>query len=340
MAIEEQGIPQEVNPEQTEQAQEQSPIPDPFAEMFQGEELFGIREEEPESQREELPDTAVNSKQEELDKKTFSYWQSMADKSRNENERLKAQLAQAQVPQVPDQQLPSRNPQGQFERKENVVEPKEEQKFPEPPARPDKPRTYSRGDALTDDRSESAQYLDDMEQWRSDMVEYNAYRQRYNEIQTEKKWESQQDALKKQQQQRVAREQQTQQLNQIATTLRDGYQATDDQISDFMREMSRKESVSTDNLWKLYALNHGIPIQSSQQTTPQIGQSQQKNNNEPSPLFQQQSIAQQVPSPMGILPANSSESAKSEVDLMFDEMKRIDSRDNPFAYGNENSVRG
>ena len=270
----------------------------------------------------------TSSSQQELDKETFAYWQSMADKQRNENERLKAELeaAKSQQSQVfPEQTLPANlphgNPQGQPSGMENYGNgnAQAQGKPPVPPTKPQRPKYFSRVEASSDDNSESARYLDEMDNWRSDMVQYNADVQAHNDRQRQAQWEAQQEAIKKQEMQKQMAAQQQAKMQYIANHLRKGYQATEEQVQGFFNEMSRQNSVSMDNLWKLYAMNHGIPIQN----TAPIG-GQQQEILQPSPEFLQQQQAQQVPSPMGILPANSPESAKSEVDLMMDTMLKME----------------
>ena len=62
---------------------------------------------------------------------------------------------------------------------------------------------------------------------------------------------------------------------------------------DFINTMSKPESVNLDNLVQLYRLNNG-------------GAAQQANPSQPSQEFKQMQNAQQVPSPMGVLPSGQS----------------------------------
>ena len=67
----------------------------------------------------------------------------------------------------------------------------------------------------------------------------------------------------------------------------------DMQRVDFINTMSKPESVNLDNLVQLYRLNNG-------------GAAQQANPSQPSQEFKQMQNAQQVPSPMGVLPSGQS----------------------------------
>ena len=50
----------------------------------------------------------------------------------------------------------------------------EQEEFPPPPAKPEQPRGFSRDEALADPNSDSAVYLDSVEKWRDDMMQYNS----------------------------------------------------------------------------------------------------------------------------------------------------------------------
>ena len=273
----------------------------------------------------------------EAEANSFRYWQSQADKRQNRivelEERLKS-LESGQTQQVmqttdvpPQGALPPRNPDnGQF-----VAQGRQElpEVFPDPPQKPQRPRNFSRSEAYADDNSESARYLDELDDWRTQMTEYSEYRNRWQTMKNEEREKKRQFEAKRMRQQEQIRQQQIQKLNSIANHLKQGYQASDDQIADFMKDMSNRTSLTVDNMWKLYALNKGIPING----VPQQEGAPIENLQQPSPEFIQQQRAQQVPNPMGVLPANSSHSAKSEVDIAVDEMLRMARAENPFASG-------
>jgi len=96
------------------------------------------------------PATETNT---ENDERRYQYWQSQADKLKNENAKLKESMTQQ--PQAPVQPEAPAQPQ---------VE-----EFPPPPAKPQRPRNFSREEAYSDPSSESARYLDEHESWRDDI---------------------------------------------------------------------------------------------------------------------------------------------------------------------------
>jgi hypothetical protein len=78
---------------------------------------------------------------------------------------------------------------------------------------------------------------------------------------------------------------------------------------DFMTKMSDPNSINIDNLVQLYRLHNGG---NTGQTAPPTT---------PSPVFTQTKNAQQVPSPMGVMPSgNSNVDGRSVEDKMMDRM--------------------
>ena len=91
------------------------------------------------------------------DENRYQYWQSQADKYKNELESIKQQQAAPAQPEAPVQPA------------EPAVE-----EFPAAPPKPQQPRTFNREEAYSDPNSESARYLDELEGWRDDINEYNS----------------------------------------------------------------------------------------------------------------------------------------------------------------------
>jgi len=260
------------------------------------------------------PQNTDEARQAELEEKSRSYWQSQADKKQNRIAELEAQVAQAGNAQ----QLPPRNPNtGQFvpqnpNYQEPVVQTPETQGFPEAPAQPEMPIGFSRVDAQSDDRSESARYLNDVSKWQADMTMYNS--QKIDYVEANRKLESQQTRAE-QERQNYARQAYAAQQNEMSNlkkTLKEGYMLDDTQVTDFVNQMSSKDSISVDNLVRLYAMNQGIQLPALQQKqTPAM---------KPSSSFMQQQSTQQVPNAMGVLPAIGNGAAKSDIDRLTDEM--------------------
>ncbi len=211
------------------------------------------------------------------DEKRFQYWQSRADKIANENAALKQQIAQQET--VATQQM---QPQAQ--------EQPAQEEFPPPPPKPGRPRTFNREEAYSDPNSESARYLDEVEGWRDNISEYNSLKSQYENALLA-------DKLSSFEQQRVenvkraqAQQQVVQQKNEVANYVMGHHGMTQQETTDFINKMSDPNSISLDNLVSLYRLNQG-------------GAAQQNNPAQPSSEFQQVKNAQQVPSPMGVMPS-------------------------------------
>jgi len=217
------------------------------------------------------------------DEKRFEYWQSQAAKLRNENEQL--QNASRQVrqearytsagPVQPQQQAPQQ----------------QEEEFPAPPDKPARPRNYSREAAYTDPSSESAAYMDSLDDWRDNMDEYNQIKQEYESARVEEYMQAQ-EAQRQQtvaQQQRVS--QQQRQIGEINEYVQANYGLDNNEAQEFIREYSDPKSVSMENLVQLYRFKKGAnPPPPAQPAMPAI----------PSPAFEQTRRAQQIPSPMGV----------------------------------------
>ena len=175
-------------------------------------------------------ETATTASNEEV---RYQYWQSQADKAKNDltNQREQNQLLQNQLNIISQQ---NQQPQEGTQEEESAD-------FPSPPQRPQKPRSYSREEAYTDSQSESAQYLDSMEEWRDTMDEYNKLHTQY---QTELSRAERMDFMERQKYQenlREAQRQESNQLNQMADHVRKEYNASDEELRDFYQKFSSDE---------------------------------------------------------------------------------------------------
>ena len=229
------------------------------------------------------------------DTKRYQYWQSQADKYKNEL--AEAQNVQPQAaPVVPA--VPQAVPQEQSD------------EFPPAPDRPARPRTFSREEAYTDPSSESARYLDAKEDWDEQMVEYNGLQTQYQNAVLQEKFDNMEnqrvDEAKRQQASQAAAKEQA----DIVKYVTGHHGMSQEQAGDFMTKMSDPSSINIDNLVQLYRMQSG-------NAAPQ----QNVAPAQPSDIFQQTKNAQQVPSSMGVMPSGqSSNDGRSMEDKMMDTM--------------------
>ena len=257
----------------------------------------GTTEEAPEtgqpSEKAVVENTETNVEPTDNDAKRYAYWQSQADKYKNElAEMKKAQEASAQV-QQPVQEVP-----------EQKVE-----EFPPAPERPKRPRNFSREEAYTDPSSESARYLDAKEDWDEQMVEYNTLHTQYQNALLQEKFDKMEnqrvEEAKKQEAAQVAAKQQA----EISNYVTGHHGMSEAEAKDFMTKMSDPASINIDNLVQLYRMQQGGAAP------------QQVTNAQPSDAFQQTKNAQQVPTPMGVMPSGQSNvDGRSAEDKIMDKM--------------------
>tara|TARA_R100000353_G_scaffold123044_2_gene87415 strand:+ start:570 stop:1520 length:951 start_codon:yes stop_codon:yes gene_type:complete len=252
----------------------------------------------------------AQEKPEDNDEKRYQYWQSEADKARNEN----AQLAQRL--QALEQQVSQPQPTV-----DDGVE--DDRSFPPPPPKPSKPRNFSRSEALEDPSSESAKYMDDVDEWRDEMDDYNRLQSEYNLAIVEEEKQKMQDERDNIMRQQAEAQQRQQQMADIHTHLKTQYQASDEEIAQFVDIMDKPESVTLDNLFKLYRL------QSGNQTTPVQQQGQPLTETNKNDSFEQMKRAQQVPTSMGVIPSQGNTTGSQE-DSMMDSMINEYNKQNPW----------
>ena len=212
------------------------------------------------------------------DDKRYQYWQSQADKLKNENARLKQVQAQPQQPVAPQ---------------EYQQEPVEA--FPAAPDKPQRPGHFNREEAYSDPSSDSAKYMDAVESWRDDITEYNTIKTQYDNAIMQEKF----DKIEHDRVENAKRFESQQAHNKQTLAIKEhvqGHYGMDEATAnDFMQKMSNPDSLNLDNLVKLYQLTEGNTAP-QQQTTPA----------QPSDSFKQVQNAQQVPSPMGVMPSGQS----------------------------------
>ena len=230
------------------------------------------------------------------DEKRFEYWQSQASKNSNQvadiqkqNQELQAQMNAMQTMQQP------------------VAEPVEQ--FPSAPERPKKPRTFSREEAYADPNSESARYLDEYEGWRDDMNEYSALKSEYQGALMEERLGSYEQQRVHEAKRQQAMQQKSNQESEVRKHVMGHYGMQENEANDFLNKMSDPNSITVDNLVQLYRLQGSG---NAQQASPPTA---------PSQTFTQTKNAQQVPSPMGVMPSgNSNVDGRTVEDRMIDTM--------------------
>lgn len=238
------------------------------------------------------------------DEKRFEYWQSQAAQRDNQIAEIQRQNEQLQAQMSAMQNVPTQE-----------AEPVEE--FPAPPEKPKKPRTFSREEAYADPNSESARYLDEYEEWRDGITEYNTLKQEYTVNQMQSKLDAQEQARQEEIQRQEAYYAQQQQMADVNNHLQGHYGFNDSDAQEFIQQMSDPNSLSLDNLVQLYRL--------------QKGQGQPQPNAGPSPEFQQTQRAQQIPSPMGVQTGQGGgNDARSDSDKIMDSMISDFNKKNPW----------
>jgi len=240
----------------------------------------------------EVVNQETNQPTQSNDENRYQYWQSQADKYKNELDQVKQQQAAPVQPEAPVQPA------------EPTVE-----EFPAAPPKPQQPRTFNREEAYSDPSSESARYLDELEGWRDNISEYNSLKSQYQTAIIEEKFNNMEQARVDEAKRAEAAQAQARQVNEVKRHVMGNHGMSDSEAQDFMNKMSDPSSITVDNLVQLYRMNKG--------------EAQPVANNAPTPsdAFQQTRNAQQVPSPMGVLPTGQSEAdSASFEDKMMDTM--------------------
>ena len=290
--------------------------PSQGSEQLSVEEAFFTSEEQPTATSEtvgtpEVQDTPagdgsnlnIEETQQSNDERRFQYWQSEADKAKNEIAQLKAQLNQQPQPQ---QAQPA------------PVEQKPVEEFPPAPEKPKAPVGFNRAEANEDPNSASAQYLNQLDEWRDDIIQYNSLKSEYQTALVSEQLQNQEKARQDDIRRAQAYQQQQQQVNQVHQRVQGEFGLTAEEATEFVQTMSRPESLTMDNLVQLYRMQKGS------------GQTVQTQPTGPSETFNQQARAQQVPSPMGVLPAQQNESTASAEDTIMDSMISGYKKNNPW----------
>tara|TARA_R100000808_G_scaffold5664_1_gene17028 strand:+ start:528 stop:1439 length:912 start_codon:yes stop_codon:yes gene_type:complete len=239
------------------------------------------------------------------DERRYQYWQSQADKVKNENSALKQQLntMQSQINNVQQAQAP--------------VQEQPAEEFPPPPDRPEKPSGFTRADALEDPSSPSARYLDEVETWRDKMTEYSAMKSEYNNAVLQERLDKEEQVRVENIKRAQAQQQANQQLRGIYEEVQGHHGLSEQEAQSFISDMSKPDSLNIDNLVELWRIKNGSGAAMNQAPA------------QPSETFNQQARAQQVASPMGVLPSQQPVQKSSEESIM-DSMINDYKKSNPW----------
>ena len=258
-------------------------------------------QEEPQSQ--EIPSEQPPADNDEV---RYQYWQSQADKLKNERDMLQQQFNQLATTNQTQSQT------------QQVEEAEPEIEFPDAPEKPHKPYNFSMEEAMSDPSSESAKFVQSEQAWREEMDDHKNLQFEYQMAILQDEREQMQAQRAQDIQRNEAERQQAEQVNSIRQQVMDNYKVDSQVADDFVRVMSDPSSISMDNLWKLYANDKGYDSPQSQAKTP-------------SEEFKQVKRAQQVPASMGVMPSQSRQNDGSVEDKIIDSMISDYNKQNPWS---------
>ena len=211
---------------------------DAFGDMVK--EASGTPEQPSQAETQEQQVTTTNN-----DETRFQYWQSQHDKQANENNQLREENARLRNQSNVAQQAPQ----------QQQAPAQEEMEFPPPPERPQKPRGFNREEAYSDPSSASAQYMDEVEDWRDTMDEYNVAKSNYNTAVVQERVEAMEQNRLQEQRVRAAKQQEATQMANLRQHVSANYSMDQAETNDFIQKMSDPNSISMDNLVQLYRMN-------------------------------------------------------------------------------------
>ena len=140
------------------------------------------------------------------------------------------------------------------------------------------------------------------------MNEYNSLKQQYQTAVIEDKFNKLEQTRVEEAKKQQAAQQKSAQEAEVKSYVMGHYGMNETETNDFMSKMSDPNSITIDNLVQLYRLQNS-------------GGEQQQAPAAPSQTFTQTKNAQQVPSPMGVMPSGQSNAeSKSFEDKMMDTM--------------------
>lgn len=253
-----------------------------------------------ESEQQETPSEQPPADNDEV---RYQYWQSQADKLKNERDALQHQFNQLAVNSQPQQQQEAREAEPEVE-------------FPDPPEKPQRPYNFNMDEAISDPQSESARFVREEQSWRDEMDDYKNLQFEYQMAMLEDEREQMRTQRQQDIQRREAEQHEVAQMQNIKQQVMNQYKVDSSVAEDFVRVMSDPSSISMDNLWKLYSSDKGYGSPQEQAT--------------PSEEFKQVQRAQQVPPSMGVMPSQSRQSEGNVEDKIIDSMISDYNKQNPW----------
>lgn len=236
------------------------------------------------------------------DEVRYQYFQSLADKTRAENEALKLKMAELEgrlstVNQPVQQQQPE----------------VQEESFPDfTIPEPQSPMNFNWQEAYTDPNSDSARYLIEKQKYDNQLANYTKLASQYAIAKAQEAEKNAYQKMNEYQAQMAQRMEQEQKLNQVQSELQYKYGLTRDQANDFITKMSDNNIFNLENMVKFYQT-----ISQPQQQQP-YGYHQQGQYGQPSQAFNQYQRAQSIPNVMGV--TNTQPQAQSPMQNMLRNM--------------------
>ena len=170
----------------------------------------------------------------------YQYWQSEAAKAHN-----KLKEYEQMTPMV--EYLKS-NPEviQQVQQSQVKAEQPEEVQFPEAPEKPGKPTGFSREEAFSDPNSESARYIDSVDDWRDKMDQYNSLATQFQiakmQEDSNKRWEK----LDQEKKAMEARSQEMRTMQNINSYVQEKHGLSKEETQEFVRQFSDPNSINMD----------------------------------------------------------------------------------------------
>tara|TARA_R100001443_G_scaffold26102_1_gene39271 strand:- start:3133 stop:4131 length:999 start_codon:yes stop_codon:yes gene_type:complete len=229
------------------------------------------------------------------DQVRYQYWQSEAAKLKNQLDEVKEYAPMVDYLRANPEAVQSITPGGKPA--EAAPTSQEQEEFPPPPVKPEQPRGFSREEAMNDSNSESAQYLDSVDSWRDDMMQYNSLANQYEVAKLRESYSDKIKGLEEVNKQREVAVQQAQEMNNVRNYVNQKYDLGDN-VDDFINTMNDPKSINMDDLVGYYKYKNGM-------ATNNTGTIQKPTITPPSKSFKQVQRAQSVPAPMGVQPAQS-----------------------------------
>lgn len=237
------------------------------------------------------------------DKIRYEYWQSMADKERNERIALEKRLAEVET----TQRLANQNNQAPQQ------EPVQEETFPEFNIQaPSMPIDWN-------DPNETARYLREKAEYDNKFQLYTGYKTQWIESKFKEKLDAQQKAFNETQQQYQERMVMEQKVQGVVSEIQQKFGATREQAMDFVQKMSDNSQFNLENMWKFYQTSFAQhqPTGYQHQGYQAPYAYNQSYSPAPSPQFNQFQRAQSIPNTMGVLAQNQQKQPSSFIDELL-----------------------